>query len=231
MKLDDYGCNTRFAGILLPTRNIMSLIEIMSNFCTVLRDDAFNDYVLDFLNKFLQWLDGMANTQKKYYNIVMIENLHHIIRRLNKQSSHEEWKSKIYELQLLYRSNVDAYVKYVFEYQYPKFGQFYAKMQNAIKSGDFGTLSMQSDFSFKSFDKMVKNTFGNFTKGCSYMYERMKKHFTSEEELYREMWKELGAYVDTMYDEMQNIVGKYYENEKLEPTKEEVQSQYDKTKT
>ena len=85
MNLDEYECNTRQAGILLPVKNIMTMIEVMNNYGGALRETSYNTFVMDFLNTFMQWLDGMANSKPKYYNIVMVENLHYILRNLEEQ--------------------------------------------------------------------------------------------------------------------------------------------------
>ena len=139
----------------------MSMIEVMSNYCSILREDIFNSFVLNLLNKFMQWFDDMAKTQSKYYNIVMLENLHYILRRAELHLAWEEWRKKRSELEEQYSTNVQNYVKSIFEYQYPKFTQYVAKIQAAIKSGDFAALTMQSEYNFKTFDKMFKATFTN----------------------------------------------------------------------
>ncbi|MDR3548011.1 MAG: hypothetical protein P4M11_07070 [Candidatus Pacebacteria bacterium] len=139
----------------------MNTVEIMTNYCSALREKVFNQYLLDFLNKFLKWLDGMANTQPKYYNIVMLENLHHILRRIDPQLKWEEWANKRNELDDQYRTNVATYVKYIFEYQNPKYAAYMAKVNGHIKTGEFASLTQQSEFSLKEFDRWVKSAFGS----------------------------------------------------------------------
>jgi hypothetical protein len=131
----------------------------MSTYCQELRDETFNAYMLDCLNKFLQWLDGMANTRPKYYNIVMLENLRFVGKAVEKQTAWEEWRKKRSELNEQYRTNVQNYVKYIFEYQFPKFTEYLAKLQGAIRSGNFQELTKQSEFAFPTFEKMFKAAF------------------------------------------------------------------------
>eukprot|EP00826_Nyctotherus_ovalis_P020485 TRINITY_DN1643_c0_g1_i2.p2 TRINITY_DN1643_c0_g1~~TRINITY_DN1643_c0_g1_i2.p2 ORF type:complete len:101 (-),score=31.05 TRINITY_DN1643_c0_g1_i2:59-361(-) len=89
---------------------MMYTIDTMASYCANTREERLNEHLIDFLTNFLQWLDAMAKTKPKYYNIVMLENLRFIISRLNKQSYWDEWRHKKGELEDQYKENVDKYI-------------------------------------------------------------------------------------------------------------------------
>ena len=52
-------------------------------------------------------------------------------------------EKKIQEIQEQYNTNVANYVKYIFDYQFPSFAEYFSKIQSAVKSNDFATISKQ----------------------------------------------------------------------------------------
>ena len=218
IKLDNFACNTRQAGILIPVTNIMNMIETMSNYCASTRENRFNEFTIDCLAKFIQWLDGMANTKPKYYNIVMVENLKYIISRLDIQELWNEWIEKKNELNQQYQVNVKKYVQYIFEYQFPKYTEYMQGIKISIK----GNTSLEGKYTSKSFENLVSSTFSSFAKSCKKMKDRMKKHLKSSESINEEIWGELETYIKNEYQILETIVEKYYSDLVLSPTKEEI---------
>lgn len=216
--------------MLIPVRNVMHTIDTMANYCASTREERFNEYLIDFLSNFLQWLDAMAKTKPKYYNIVMLENLRFIVARLNRQSYWDEWRHKKGELEDQYKENADKYIQYIFEYQFKKYTAYTKKIRLAIKGNDFDSLKEQSDYTFKSLDKMAKGTFGALHKACKSMHDRMKKHLKSDEKVRKEMWELLLVYVEKEYDELAGIVESCYSGSALSTKREEIEKAFNSIK-
>jgi len=196
----------------------MNMIESMNNYSRATSEETFGEILIDFLDKFLQWLEEMANTKPKYYNIVMIENVEYIIQRLDKSNI---WKQKHVKLNQLYDDNVEKYMKYIFEYQFPKYAEYMKEVRKLIEGNE--SLEEKSKYNEKAFNSMVSSTFGNLAKNCKSMNERIKKHLKSSDALKNDMYNKLKDYIKKEYEDVESIAEKHYPNLSLSPGKEEVE--------
>ena len=175
-----------------------------------MEDEDVQEILFDFMNKVIIWLDAIASTKAKYYDMVKVENYDFLI---------EEWTPypilslKAKELTATYEKHFDTYIEYVFYYQFSSFKLTYKEI-TAITANFNKCECLSSDpkYTRQYFTKLMSTIFES-NKGYLLILKRIIKHFAKSKRLMGKAWKKLMLFVKSIHSNFQIISTKSYTTE------------------
>ena len=193
--ISNFKCDNRRIGIIPIVKKTINFIKLLLAITNGIKNDFIFDVFEEFKIKLKNQIEIIANSNKKYTNIVLAENYHFIFfffKKLYKSGINVdnpkfvEFEKEFENLYLKYKHD---YIIEIFDYQFHDFYTYFTNFQNQFKLNT-SQIKMQSDFTSNNFERKIKNFFNNIPKNIDKMAKRVIKHYTKEEGLCPVMWRE-----------------------------------------
>ena len=211
----NYKCDIRRVGIIPIVMKTCHLMKIIVFSCCGIKQDYTFDICEDFVSKLRGYIEKQAKIDKKYTNIVLLENYHYLNRSIKIFEENNIISivlSKIEkETSDMYLLHTDLYIKEIFKYQFEAFSIYYHDLIQQTSNTSFELIKLQSNFTFNNFEKKITSFLKDFSEGHKKMAKRMEKHLCVEEDLVPVTWNFLTTYINSILHELETISKKCYD--------------------
>ena len=126
------------------------MVSAFEGYTDNLFSSTLEDLIQEFEQQFLIWLEEMGRTKMKYYNIVLLENYHYLLRA-TMNTTNPSQKQRMQEIYKKYELHIQKYVKSIYEYQYKTTSKFFTEIKQMGIQGDFRSIPFKSGFAKQNF--------------------------------------------------------------------------------
>eukprot|EP00736_Rhodelphis_marinus_P007398 Rmarinus@m.14820 len=204
-------------GVLLPTRQFPVFViraeAILTHGHRNYTDQAYHDIT----DAVFQCIEGVANSDEKYKEIVRMENYRHFYRSVGAL----EVKSLQQKVQLAKTRAEKAqqeYIKWVVSCAFTRLFQFFADVEAELKSTSPEDVQFQTAFTKQNMQKVVyHDTSIDFIKRLvDGMWKRVTKHLQKDEDFAAEVWEQTADYLTAQFTHFESVLWQCYPGEQFQ---------------
>jgi hypothetical protein len=213
--ITNYKCEIRRIGIIPIVKKTCNLLKIICFGCSGIKQEFTFEICEDFISKLRGTVERAAKVDKKYTNIVLLENYHYLnrsIKNFEENNLISNVLSKIEkETNDMFMLHSDLYIKEIFKYQFESFAIYYHELIQQTSNTSYELIKLQSNFTYSNFEKKITSFLKDFADGQKKMAKRMEKHLCKEENLIEFTWKLITQYTSGIVFDLESIAKKCYE--------------------
>ena len=205
--INKFKCEIRRIGIIPIVKKGINFFKLILAITNGIKTDAIFILFEDFLKEMKTAISRISNSNKKYTNIVLTENYHYIYRFFKEYEKcglnvdNPKYAEYENEYQGLYEKYKSIYIEEIYEYQFPDFHYYYNKFL-ALYQSNKEQIKLQNNYTPSNFNKNLQSFLKNYCKNIETMASRVAKHFSKEENLAPQIWKETSIFLSNKLKEI-----------------------------
>ena len=197
--IGQFTCEIRRVGIIPIVKKAINFLKLLLAITNGVKNESIYEIFEDFKVKLKLQIEKIANTDKKYTNIVLVENYHYILRffksfdEVGLNVDNPKFIQFEEEFDTIFNQYKDNYIKEIFDYQFHDFYVYFNNFQSQYQVNK-EQIKVQNTFTVQQFDKKVNAFVKDLNKEIDTMAKRVLKHFCKEEGLGPSIWNEEKVY-------------------------------------
>lgn len=185
--------------------------------------DALFQSITKTINTSFKWLDDIAASNKKYTDVLKMENYHYFARIMNTYNlKHPGLVDYINKAQDNYSKSYYNYIRWILNDGVGKVLTFFDNVRMQKEQLDPAEVAFQPGVTRKELRALLAKIKSTMNQDIKEMHTRMDKHLCDEEKLLIPCWTGLSDLLTTAWSEADGLVSACYPGETLSPTGSEL---------